>query len=776
MTRNGLRAFVREHGPALASMVAVLLLVHARELFLGQELAREDIGLAFYPWFRYIAQQRLCGNWLPWCPDIGCGHPLWANIQAGVFYPPNLLMMLPFSPPQLLATLYLLHYLWAAWGVYFLGRRFGLTRLPATVAGLIYAATGFMAAHENHYALVCTASWMPWVALGALNFATEGSRSGFALAAVGFACHFVCHPQPFMHTGAFVLGCVLVAGASERWCTGMTLRRLGLALLPLAVGVLLAGVQLVPTASLLASGLGEERRGLEFMRSFGLPARELISFVLPHTFGTVSGPYRGKWNFWETCGYIGSVSLLCMVLIGGRQRATRALYVGLALLGLGAVFMAMAWHNPLYLLLQDLPPFNQFRAPGRWLVVWSASGALLAGLCLHELRQGLTARRSMGLAATGFGAAGAASLVALGVSLHRSGRVVYLAEGVLQCTPRDWDLLIFGLGAALTFWGLIRPGPVRSVRWVALAMVAQSVAFSLYDAPRAAPGWHKLPASLVGKVPQRTQDGRLALVMLRPTDTESGAGVRATAAEGAVAQPPPEVVGLQANANLLNGVPVFNVYDPLTAPAQVLRTALGTRVLSPKVATSLGIRCILTNFAPGQLPGELQALAKVPGTKSGIDMYLYGNPGFAGLVWTATRFTGPQEAHSIIRDETRAADFLLDAPCVLPEPEGIAATDGRRGASVTQWDGRGIAVQVADGPPCALIITSVRLPGWSATVNGAPADLRVANGVFCAVTVPAGPAQVRLSYSPYGLEDGARVSAAGLVLLLLVLAVPRRRS
>lgn len=774
MSRPCVRTSLGEHVPALGALVAVLVVIHAGELFFGQELAFEDIGRAFYPWLLYLAQQRLAGNWLPWCPDLGCGHPLWANGQSGAFYPPNLLMLLPFSPPRLLATLYLLHYVWGAWGVYFLGRRFGLTRLPATVAGLIYAATGFMAAHENHYALVCTASWMPWVALGALNFAAEGSRSGFVLAAVGYGVHFLCHPQPFMHTGTFALGCVLVAAASERWRAGLTLRRVGLALLPLAVGVLLAGVQLVPTLGLLRAGMAEERRGLEFMRSYGLPARELISFVLPHTFGTASGPYWGKWNFWETCGYIGGVALLCIVFVGGRQRATRRLYLALAALALIGIAMACAWHNPVYRVLQHIPPFNRFRAPGRWLVVWSASGALLAGLCLHELRQRLTTGRPMGLAAAGFGAAGAASLFALGVSLYRSGLVVRLAQGIPQWTPLDWDLLIFGLGAALAFWALIRPGPVWSVRWVALAMGAQSVAFSLYDAPRAAPGWHELPAALVGKVPQRAMDGRVAVLMLQCVRDESGRAMELSAEDGRTPRPPQSVAGLVPNTNLLNGVPLFNVYDPLTAPADLLRKALGPRLMSPKVATALGIRRILTNVPPEDLPGTPGPVAVVAGTATSIPMYLYDNPAFAGLAFTATRFTPPREAHAILREKSQPADFLLDAPCVLPEPEGFLPSDVRRPAQVVQWDPRTIRVEVADGPACVLVITSAHGPGWTATVNGAPAQLGIADGLFCAVAVPPGPSEVRLQYAPAGVAEGAFVSGVGLFLLLVALAVPRR--
>ena len=68
--------------------------------------------------------------------------------------------------------------------------------------------------------------------------------------------------------------------------------------------------------------------------------------------------------------------------------------------------------------------------------------------------------------------------------------------------------------------------------------------------------------------------------------------------------------------------------------------------------------------------------------------------------------------------------------------------------------------------------------GWSATVNGKPADIKTVNVGFMAVECPAGETvTVRFDYETPGLRYGAYISAAALVLLLIywLLAIRHNR-
>lgn len=58
--------------------------------------------------------------------------------------------------------------------------------------------------------------------------------------------------------------------------------------------------------------------------------------------------------------------------------------------------------------------------------------------------------------------------------------------------------------------------------------------------------------------------------------------------------------------------------------------------------------------------------------------------------------------------------------------------------------------------------------GWSAKVNGQPADILPANYAFRAIPVPAGAAHIELSYLPVGCRSGAIVSFLSLMVVIVL--------
>lgn len=61
--------------------------------------------------------------------------------------------------------------------------------------------------------------------------------------------------------------------------------------------------------------------------------------------------------------------------------------------------------------------------------------------------------------------------------------------------------------------------------------------------------------------------------------------------------------------------------------------------------------------------------------------------------------------------------------------------------------------------------------GWSAEVNGAPADILKANIGFMAVRVPAGESEITFSYRTPGLKTGLLITGGALLLLLFYLMI-----
>jgi len=179
----------------------------------------------------------------------------------------------------------------------------------------------------------------------------------------------------------FALGVYAVAPL-VRWSDGRMVgwswgrrelgRSLVMYLLVVLIGAALAAVQLLPTLEL--SRLSVRSGGLPYREaaSFSLKPRLLLLSLLP-TFG-------GEKVFSEYVAYLGIVPL-ALALVGAlfqRHHPARLFLAFFAALGL---FLGLGGYNPFYFVLYKLVPgFGLFRAPARWLYLYTFGGAMLAGL------------------------------------------------------------------------------------------------------------------------------------------------------------------------------------------------------------------------------------------------------------------------------------------------------------------------------------------------------------------------------------------------------------
>jgi uncharacterized membrane protein YfhO len=78
-------------------------------------------------------------------------------------------------------------------------------------------------------------------------------------------------------------------------------------------------------------------------------------------------------------------------------------------------------------------------------------------------------------------------------------------------------------------------------------------------------------------------------------------------------------------------------------------------------------------------------------------------------------------------------------------------------------------VEVDAAAPALLILSEAWDPGWSATVDGQPAPVLLADHILRAIPVPAGQHSVELRYDPPYLRAGLLL--AGLSLLAVAAAL-----
>jgi hypothetical protein len=131
----------------------------------------------------------------------------------------------------------------------------------------------------------------------------------------------------------------------------------------------------------------------------------------------------------------------------------------------------------------------------------------------------------------------------------------------------------------------------------------------------------------------------------------------------------------------------------------------------------------------------------------------------------------------------RLADpgFDVDATVILEEEPSVGPSGAEGSAGVARYRPQGeqaIVVEVDARRPAMVLIRNPYDPGWSATVDGEPAPVLVADYAVTAVAVPPGHHVVRLAYDDPSIGLGLAGSAVALAGFGLAAAAPallRRR-
>lgn len=314
------------------------------------------------------------GQWPLWNAQLFAGQPFAADPLAGIWYPPNLLLLvlpLPWGFSVLLAA----HLAWAGLGLFRFLRAEGLAAGPAFFGALALQATPKLLAHlgAGHFSLVCAVAWTPWVLLairplrGAPVHWRAGLRAG-ALAGAALAAGLLADPRWAFYTAAL---------AAAFWLTALPPftrprpvgRDLAAALGLTSTFLLLSAVLVLP---LFVFVTRSNRTALSLADGalFSLPPLYLVGLFIPDL---------GGFHEWLT--YLGVAPLWLAVLGGAARRlwfwgAAAASAAGFAL---GANFALFP------LLFRVLPGLGYLRVPPRaWFIV-ALAVAVMGAHGLHFL-------------------------------------------------------------------------------------------------------------------------------------------------------------------------------------------------------------------------------------------------------------------------------------------------------------------------------------------------------------------------------------------------------
>ena len=148
------------------------------------------------------------------------------------------------------------------------------------------------------------------------------------------------------------------------------------------------------------------------------------------------------------------------------------------------------------------------------------------------------------------------------------------------------------------------------------------------------------------------------------------------------------------------------------------------------------------------------------------------------------RVPGPMSrAHVVGRARPSDALSALVDPAFDPRREVLLASGGpappaaagpfEGAAAVVSESATRVAVRAQASAPGYLVLADAYDPGWIATVDGQPAEVRRANVAFRAVAVPAGIHEVELRYAPKAVRVGLLASGLSSALVLVALGAAR---
>lgn len=773
----------------VAALSAALLLLFLPVVAGGESFFGRDVTPFFYPMKQYLAEAVRSGRLPLWSPFVAGGEPFFASLQPGALYPGSLVLyVLPF--PHAFDWLIVLHFWFGATGWVLWMRHEGRSPPAAAFGAVAFVLGGYFVSLGNFVNNLQTMSWTPWLFLAWALYLRD-RRPGRFLAFVG-AC-----AAAFLGGEPQLLGLVLVLVFAR----GMIGRRpsglgpVGHAASFAAAGslaLLLVGLQLVPFLEYVSESVRTSPLELSYAASRSQEPIGLVHLLVPPALaagelGFTTRHLASSGVPWLLSLYAG-VMVLAFAGLGfmGARRAERWFWSVVVMLGL---LLALGGHTPVYRgAFEALPPLRVFRYPEKfavplaiglplfaaagfdrwrtgeacaarfaWCVVALASAYGLVALWLGVLPGSLAALCADGAArpllcedpSAGARAYAATAGRQAAILVATAGVLVLHRRGRLRGAPAAWTLV----GLAVLDLG----GAHRAVN--------PSVESEVYTTPPWAAG-------VLAPLLDRGDEYRFRAT---PVQAPMGQTVRVRGA----ADLSNLYLDFQAMGPNLGQLFGFLQQDglqgvELTSVAMTHDAAIRGWSDDPvRFLRTMNVRFYGDATVGADSMAGLQEVGRHP--ELPIRLYEVPDPlprAYIADGWETAGSPGPA-LHRALQGDVPLRRVVLEGEA----PRAASAAGGSVGRVVAAtWEAERIRLITRTAVPGVLVLLDRWYPGWKVSVNGVPATPLRANGVFRAVEVPAGRADVEFFYAPTSLAIGAASTVLGLAVCLAIWWWPRRRS
>ena len=650
-------------------------------------------------------------------------------------------VLLPPAPALDLFVLVLL--LVAAHGAYGLARRFDADRTGAVLAGIAFAGSGYIACQLKHLSIVSTVVWLPVGLLlidRALGAGADANgrpptlaRRALFMAAFGlvFAEQVLSgFPQSAYICALFYGAFALFRAVSDRKQIGRlpvwlaVLAGFGLAT---ALGAAAGAVVLLPLSALGSISDRSEPLGYLWSTALAYWPWNILTFLVPYINGDISdNSFVGPPFFWEDYGYVGVATLL-LAFYGILRERRRPMVMFAIAMTLVAYFLVLGRATMVYRIAYEvLPGLKLFRFPTRFLIVVELGLALLAAVGLTRLRADLERR-------------------------WKAPSRIPQAIALALCAGTALDLFIHQP----------RQNPMVPAReWLAPPPAVQLVQAGTPQ-PRTFTPRHRELHRHAFQIARGWADVAPYFEVRHLLEPNTGGGFWNTPSVDCYAGIAPrwyvDVWGDHSREASL--VALLAGYDHDVK-------ALRLHPAFPTILKMYGVSHVLSPYP------QQGAMFQLAGNDGHAYVYTVAGASRARFVRAARHVTTDQQTARRLLDPSFDPDreiLLNDAPeSIHPTVDEIdpAAPLSPGTAVITHEDSRHLVIDAEAPADGFLLVADTFYPGWTATVDGAPAPIYRANHSVRGIALPKGRHDVRFAYEAPGYKRGLLVSVMALTMLL----------
>ena len=332
------------------------------------------------------------GRFPLWVPHIYGGFPLFAAVEVGSFYPPNLIFFGLFEPLVALNLDILFHIFLTGVFTYLYARSLNMEKMSALYSGLILMYSGFFISHLKHLNMVNAACYVPLLFFMIERYRTEEQVKFLLYFCLVMGIQVLAgHPQITYYT---IL--ISIAYFCFRMMSTLTIKefipRLCLFFLSIGLGCAIGAIQLIPAFEI--SSLSQRSGGIpyQFATSCNYHPRDILTFLYPFINGnpgTASytlGTYKVGSVFWEDYGYVGLIPLFLALYLMVSTFIFRKIVLVHTFLLICSFLLVLGAVTPFFKIFFYLVPgMNYFRFPTRFFLFTDFSLAILAGMGFSKL-------------------------------------------------------------------------------------------------------------------------------------------------------------------------------------------------------------------------------------------------------------------------------------------------------------------------------------------------------------------------------------------------------